>query len=328
MPEMKFIGKIKLFFLTLCIGPMLTISAVGADYPERTVKIIVPFSAGGTADILARLLSKELSDSWGKPVVVENKAGAYGIIGTQALAQSPPDGYTLGLLPSTHAINSIVLKNLPYDTMRDFSTLAMVARAPGLLVVNPSLNANDVKAAFELAKASPGAFNYASPGALTAGHRSMELLKRATGADIRHVPYKGGTPAVNDLLAGQVQFLIIAIPSVVSHVNAGKLRALAVTSPQRFEGMPEVPTVSESGYSGFDSVEWYGLFAPARMPQAIAEKLSTDVLRALRNPDIKKRMVAIGAVPGTGGAAELKGTLEGEIAKWTTLAAEMKLQAD
>ena len=156
----------------------------------------------------------------------------------------------------------------------------------------------------------------------------MELLKRASGADIRHVPYKGGTPAVNDLLAGHVQFLIIAIPSVVSHVNAGKLRALAVTSPQRFEGMPEVPTVSESGYSGFDSVEWYGLFAPARLPQAIAEKLSTDVLRALRNPEIKKRIIAIGAVPGTGGAAELKGALEGEIAKWTTLAAEIKLQAD
>ena len=147
MPEMNFMRKIKIFFITFCFSSMLATSAVFADYPERTVKIIVPFSAGGTADILARLLSKELSDSWGKPVVVENKAGAYGIIGTQALAQSPPDGYTLGLMPSTHAINPIVLKNLPYDTMRDFSTLAMVARAPGLLVVNPSLNANDAKAA-------------------------------------------------------------------------------------------------------------------------------------------------------------------------------------
>ena len=320
--------KFKFFLLGVCVGAMLAASAARADYPERAVRLIVPFSAGGTADIVARLLGKELSDTWGKPVVVENRAGAYGIIGTQALAQSPPDGYTLGLLPSTHAINPIVLNNVPYDTMRDFSAVAVVARAPGLLVVNPSLNARDVKAAFELAKASPGKFNYASPGALTAGHRSMELLKRASGADIRHVPYKGGAPAVNDLLGGQVQFLIIAIPSVVSHVNAGKLRALAVTSPQRFEGMPEVPTVAESGYPGFDSVEWYGLFAPARVPQAIADKLSADVLRALRNPEIRKRMIALGAVPGDGGAAELKAILEGEHAKWVKLAAEIKLQAD
>lgn len=308
--------------LFCCIAP------AHAQFPDRAVRIVVPSTAGGTADILARELGQRLAEVWGKPVVIENKPGGLGVVGAEALARAAPDGYTLAMLPSNHAINPIVMKDLPYDTFRDFAPVAVVAIAPGLLVVNPALEANNAKAAFDLAKANPGKYAYGSPVPLTAGHRSMELLKQAAGVDIRHVPYKGGAQAVTDTMGGHVQFLIISIPSVIGQVKAGKLKALGVTTLKRFEGLPDIPTLAESGFPGFESVEWYGLFAPAGVPPAILEKISADTQRVLREAALRDRMIALGAIAAPGGPRDLEKMLRGEYDRWVRLAPVVKLQAD
>ena len=299
-----------------------------AAYPDRPVHIIVPAPAGGTTDILARILGQRLGEIWGQSVIVEDKPGGLGVIATDAVAKAAPDGYTLGLFASNHAINPIVIK-LPYDAFKDFAAVHIVATVPGLLVVNKAqITAPDLAGAVAEARANPGKYNYASPLPLTAGHRSMELLKHEAKIDIQHIPYNGGPPAVNDLLAGHVQFLVIAIPTVAPYVAAGRLRALAVTSPQRFEGLPDVPTVAESGYPGFDSVEWYGLFTRAGVPPAVIQKVSADVQLVLARPDIRKQFLAFGAIPGTGGPAEMQGLFQAEYDRWHKLAGEVDLRAD
>ena len=300
-----------------------------AQAPDRPLRIIVPASAGGAADIIARELGRRITDLKGRPVVVDNRPGAAGIIGTEALARSPADGTTVGLLPSNHAINPIVMKNLPYDTFRSFSPVAMVAMAPGLLVVNPAqINARDAKAAFDLAKANPGKFNYGSAVPLTAGHRSMEMLKQLSGAEIQHVPYKGGAPALADLLAGHVQFMIGAIPTFLPQVKAGQLRALGVTTSQRFEGLPDVPTIASTGFPGFESVEWYGMFAPAGVPDTVVQQLASDIQEVLRTPDMKRRLIELGAYAAPGGPKEMAKVLNDEYARWTKLSATIKLQVE
>lgn len=303
--------------------------AQAQDFPDRQVRLIVPSSTGGTADILTRLIGQKLSEMWNQPVVVDNRPGGLGVVGGEALARSRPDGYTIGLLPSNHAVLTVVKKDLPYDGKKDFLPVATVAVTPGLLVVNDALaKARNAKEAFDIAKANQGKFNYASPVALTAGHRSMELLNHLTGARIQHVAYKGGAQAVTDLIGGQVQFLIIAIPSVIGHVKAGKLRALGVTTLTRFEGLPEVPTLAESGFPGFESVEWYGLFMPAGVPKARVDKVEADVRRLMSSPEMRDRLVAIGAVATPGGGADMARMFDREVALWTRLSADIKLQTD
>ncbi len=303
--------------------------AARAEFPDHAVRLIVPATAGGTADILARLLGQKLSELWSQPVVIDNKPGGPGIIADETLARSKPDGYTLGMATSSRAIAPLVLKGLSYDAKKDFAAVATIATSPGLLVVNSSaLDVKTAKEAFDLARANPGKYNYASPVALTNGHRSMELLKRASGTQIQHVPYKGGAQAVTDLMGGQVQFLVISIPSVIGQVKTGKLRALGVTTLQRFEGLPDVPTLAETGFPGFESVEWYGLYMPAGAPAAVIDKVAADVQRVLRNPEVRERFIALGATPAPGGPADLDKLFDKDYSLWTRLASEIKLQSD
>ncbi len=300
-----------------------------AAFPDRPVRIIAPSPAGGAIDTLARILGQKLSELWGQSVIVENRPGGLGVIGTDAVAKAAPDGYTIGLLASNHAINPLVVHDLPYDTFASFAPVATVAVVPGVLVVNSSaLDVHDLKGAVDAARAHPGKYNYASPLALTAGQRSMELLKHDAQVNIQMIPYNGGPPAVNDLLAGTVEFLVIAIPTVSPYIASGRLRALAVTSPQRFEGLPDVPTVAESGYPGFNSVEWYAMFTSSAVPAAILQKLSTDIDAVLARPDIRAQFLKIGAYPGQGGAAELQGRLQGEYDRWKGLLKDIDLRAD
>lgn len=318
-----------LFSAAVLMFGVLAFSPARADFPERPVRFIVPATAGGTADILARLLAQKLGDAWGKPLIVDNKPGGPGVVADETLARSKPDGYTMGLATSSRAIAPLVLKNLSYDVKKDFAAVATVATSPGLLVVNSSaLDVKTAKEAFDLAKANPNKYNYASPVALTNGHRSMELLKRASGAQIQHVPYRGGAQAVTDLVGGQVQFLVISIPTVIGQVKAGKLRALGVTTLQRFEGMPDVPTLAETGFPGFESQEWYGIYMPAGVPAAIIDKVAADIQRILRSPDVRERFIALGAVPAPGGPADLDRMFQKESELWTRLASEIKLQPD
>ena len=270
-----------------------------------------------------------MSALWGQSVIVENRPGGLGVIGTDAVAKAMPDGYTVGLMASNHAINPLVVHDLPYDTFKSFTPVATVAVVPGVLVVNKdALDVKDLKGAVDAARDNPGKYNYASPLALTAGQRSMELLKHDAKIDIQMIPYNGGPPAVNDLLAGNVQFLVIAIPTVAPYIASGRLRALAVTSPQRFEGLPDVPTISESGYPGFDSVEWYAMFTRSGVPAAVVQKLSTDVDAILARPEIQAQFLKLGAYPGQGGAAELAARLGGEYERWRVLIKDINLQAN
>ena len=308
---------------------MLAFAPARADFPDKPVRFIVPATAGGTADILARLLAQKLGDVWGQALIVDNKPGGPGVVADETLARAKADGYTMGLATSSRAVAPLVLKNLPYDVRKDFAAVATVATSPGLLVVNSSaLDVKTAKEAFDLARANPNKYNYASPVALTNGHRSMELLKRASGAQIQHVPYRGGAQAVTDLVGGQVQFLVISIPTVLGQVKAGKVRALGVTTLQRFEGMPDVPTLAETGFPGFESLEWYGIYMPAGVPAAVIEKVSNDIQRILRSPDVRERFIALGAVPAPGGPADLNRLFQKDYDLWTRLSTEIRLQPD
>ena len=308
---------------------LLHLAPAHADFPDHPVRLIVASTPGGTADIVGRLLAQKLGALWNTTVIVDNRPGGPGIVADELLAHSKPDGYTIGLAGSTHAIVPLVIKNLNYDGKRDFAAVGTVATAPGLLVVNSSLiDVKTAKEAFDLARANPGKYNYASPIALTNGHRTMELLKRASGTQIVHVPYRGGAQAVTDLMAGQVQFLVISIPTVIGQVKAGKLRALAVTTLQRFEGLPDVPTLSETGFPGFETMEWMGVYMPAGAPASVIDKVSADIQRIVRSPDLRERFVALGLIPAPGGPADLDKLFDKDFSLWSSLIKEVKLQVD
>ncbi len=300
-----------------------------AEFPDRPIHLIVPTAAGGTADIIARMVGPRLAAVWGQSVIIEDRGGGLGVVGTDAVAKAAPDGYTIGLFPSSQAVDPLVIHDMPYDPFKSFSAVAMVATAPGLLVVNAKeVSATDVKGAVDAARANPGKYNYASAVPLTAGHRSMELLKHIAGLDIQNIPYNGGGPAVADLLAGHVQFMIGAVPSLAPQVASGRLRALAVTSPQRFDGMPNVPTLNESGYPGFDSVEWYGIFTQAAVPPAVVQRMSTDIQRVMAQDDVRKQLLALGAIASPSTPEQLQATLLAEYQRWHDLAGQVDLHAD
>ena len=336
MSKLDFMLPLILKPKSLLIRALVVIAAVGiwvpatkAGFPDRPVHLILPAPAGGTLDLLGRILGQELSKSWDQPVVIENRPGSLSVIGTNVVAKAAPDGYTLGLLPSNDAVNPIVLQDLPYDTFKSLAPVAPVAIVPGVLVINPKrFEVPDLGAALVAARADPGKYFYASPGNLTAGHRAMELLKHDAGIDIQHVPYDGGPPAVLDLLAGRVQFLIIASPSAEPYILSGQLRALAVTSQHHFEGLPDIPTVAESGFPGFEEVEWYGVFAPAGTPPQVIGKVATDIQQLLSRPDIKRKLFSLGAITGSGGPQAMQLMLQDEFDRWRTLTALIKLRPD
>ncbi len=290
------------------------------DWPRREVRIFVGFSAGGTTDIVARLISSDLHRAWGQPIVIENRAGATGNIAAELVARSKPDGYTL-LMGSVGplAINASLFKTMPFDNLRDLTPIALVAHVPNMLVVNPQVPAATFAEFVALVKANPGKYFFASTGSGTSSHLSGELLKLQAGLEMTHVPYKGAV-ALNDVLSGeQVHAMFATIPSAIQLVRSGKLRALAVTSASRSAGVPELPTIAESGYPDFDASSWFGLVGPAGLPREIVTKVSGEVARALKNPELREKFVQQGADP-VGSTPEAFGEyMRAETAKWAKL---------
>ena len=287
------------------------------DYPTKPIRLVVPFAAGGATDVLARLVGERLTASLGQQVVVDNRPGAGGNIGSDIVARAEPDGYTILMgAVGTHAINPSLYPKMPYDPVKDFAPVTLVASVPNVLVVNPEVPANSVQELIDLAKAKPGELNFASSGNGTSIHLSGELFKAMTGTDIVHVPYKGSGPAVTDLLGGQVQMMFDNMPSSLPHVKAGKLRALGVTSAARSPALPEVPTIAEAGVPDYDATSWFGIQAPAGTPEPVVARLQGAIVQALGEPEMRQRMADLGAEPVGDTPAEFGRFIAAEIAKW------------
>lgn len=303
--------------------------AQASSYPNKPIRIIVPFPVGGIADTFSRTIGVKLTEVWGQPVVVENKTGAGGNIGAEIVAKSPPDGYTLvmGNIGS-HAVNVSLFKTIPFDPIKDFVPIAHVLDAEGLLVVNPSVNANSVREILEMSRAQPGKLSYASGGLGTTSHLAGELFKSTAKVDIVHVPYKGNAPAITDLLGGQTQMLFATMPTVLPHVKAGKLRAIASIGLVRTAALPDVPTVAESGLPGFEVSNWIGLFAPGGTPSDIVAKLNAEVQKIMRSPDVQKRLEAEGArfIPTT--PAQFAAFQKEELVKWAKIIKDANIRAE
>ena len=317
--------RITLAALLLCT----TALAVAQSYPSRPVRLIAPSTPGDAPDVIARLIALRLSPVLGQPVVVENRPGAGGVIGSEVAAKSAPDGYTLIMgNAGSHGINAAVYSKLPYDIQRDFAPVSQVAIAPNVMVINPAIPAKSVAEFIAYAKSQPGKLSYASGGNGSSAHMSMELFKAMSGVDIQHVPYKGSSPALTDVMAGQVAVFIGNMPPTVPLVKAGKLRALAVTTKARSALMPELPTISEAGLPGFETVAWFGVLAPTGTPPEIVKKLSTEIGKIARSPEMREKLLAMGAEPIGGTPGEFKAVIDSDIAKWKALAQKEGIKVD
>jgi tripartite-type tricarboxylate transporter receptor subunit TctC len=305
----------RLITAALLSAPFTVFAQLDA-FPAKPIRIVVPFPPGGATDVAARLIATRMSEKWGQAVVIDNRAGAGGNVGSDIVAKSAPDGYTLVMgVTGSHAINTSLYSKMPYDPVADFIAISQVAVVPNVIVVHPSVPASTLAELVALARREPGKLNYASLGNGTAAHLGMEMLKSAAGIDITHVPYKGSAPAVSDLLAGQVQMMVDGLPSALPHIKAGKLRAIAITSLRRSPALPDLPTVAEN-YPGFYADAWSGLFAPKGTPPAVVDKLSVEVQRILRLPDVREKLAGLGAEPVGSTPAEFSAHVKREIDKW------------
>ncbi|QKH37648.1 tripartite tricarboxylate transporter substrate binding protein [Achromobacter pestifer] len=287
-----------------------------AAYPDKPVRIVVGFSAGGTTDVIARIMAKELTESLGQSFVVENKPGAGSNIATDQVKRAEPDGYTLLFVAVTSAINQTLYKNVNFDLTKDFTPVALGAKVPNILVVNPAVPVKTVQELVEYAKKNPGKLAFASSGSGTSIHMAGELFKMQTGIDVLHVPYKGSAPAVTDLIGGQVQFMFDNMPSAWPHVQSGKLRALAVTTTERSKSAPDVPTMKESGFANFDVSSWFGLIAPAGTPPDVVNKLNAAMVKALDKPEVQLSFEKLGAVGVKTTPAEFGQFIKSEVEGW------------
>lgn len=298
-------------------------------FPSKPVRFVVGFTPGGPSDILARALGQKLGERWGEQVVIENRPGAGGNIAAEVVAKSAPDGYTWLLgNNSILATNASLYRKLGYDPVRDFAPVALVAIQPNILVVNPQVPAHSVQELIALARARPGELNYASSGSGAAAHLSGELFKKMAGVDIVHVPYKGAQPALTDVIAGEAQLMFATSASVLPCVKAGRLRALAVTSARRSATAPQLPTVAEAGVPGFEAITWHGVVVPAATPQPIVERLNRDIVSALRAPDVRERLEALGAEVMAGTPREFADYIAREIPKWAKVVKDSGARAD
>jgi tripartite-type tricarboxylate transporter receptor subunit TctC len=288
-----------------------------AAFPTRPITIVVPFSAGGTTDILARVVGQYLSKDLGQPVVVDNRPGAGGNIGAQAVSRAAPDGYTLLMgTVGTHAINQSLYKKMAFDPIKDFAPLTRVALVPNLLVANPSQPYKNVKEMIAYAKANPGKVTFGSSGNGSSIHLSGELFQHMAGVEMQHVPYRGSSPAVTDLIGGQIAVMFDNMPSAIGYVKSGKLRALAVTTPKRSPALPDVPTIAEAGVPGYGATSWFGLLAPANTPAPVVTKLNASILKALADPEVKKKLAEQGAEPHGEKPEQFAEFIKSETAKW------------
>ncbi len=299
--------------------------ALAEDWPSRPIQVVVPFGAGGAADILARLVGDKLATALGQPIVIEDKPGAGGNIGAAAVARANPDGYTLLMSGSpTHSVGPYLYKDLSYDPMRDVPPVAMLAVAPNLLVVDASLPVHSVADLVALARAKPHSVTYSSAGVGTSGYLAAELLKASADLDISHVPYKSGPEAVTGVLSGNVTFMFFTLPALLPQVEAGRLRALAIASAQRSPLVPDVPTIAEAGYPGFDVIAWYALFAPRGTPAPVVARLTSEVQKILERDDVRAEMAKLGAEPHYLSPQGLADYVATESPKWGPLLKTIK----
>lgn len=302
--------------------------AFGQEYPNRPIRMIVPFPPSAGSDLVARLVGVILSERLGQNVVVDNRSGAGGTLGAEIAAKSPPNGYTMLTISTSHAVNVSLYKKLQYDMLRDFAPITLVASAANILSVNLSTPAATVKELVTLLRAKPGQFHFASSGVGSSSHLAGELFKSLTAAEIVHVPYKGSGPALTGLLGGEVQLAFFSIPSTLPHVKTGKLRALGVGSLTRSKLMPELPTLAEAGVPNYDAGTWYGVLVPAQSPRAIVNRLNGEIRQGLEKADIRERLVALGAEPLSSSPEEFAAYLKSEIVKYADIVKKMGVRLE
>ncbi len=314
--------------LAAAIAATATIAAHATTaYPSRPIRIIVAYTPAGTTDILARLVGQKLSERWGQPVIVENRAGAAGNIGTEVAAKATPDGYTLIMgTAGTHGINVSLYRKLNWHPVKDFAPVSLIAMVPNIMVVNNALPFRSVKDLIAYAKANPGKLSYGSPGNGSTAHLSMELFKSMTGTNLVHIPYKGSAGVLADVMGGQIAVTIDNMPVYLPHVKSGKIRALAVSPAKRSTAAPDIPTIAESGVPGYDSGAWFGLLAPAGTPKDIVNKLSVEIARILKQPDVHKRISELGGEPVGSTPEEFAALIKSEIAKWAKVIKEAHVE--
>ncbi len=306
--------------LTALAGLAATRGARAQSFPSRPITIVVPYPAGGPVDVTARLIAQSVGNNLGQPIAVDHRGGGAGVIGSVAVQHAPPDGHTLILgTNQTHATNQSLLKNYPYDAVKDFAAVAGIADIPHVLVVRRGLEAENVGALVALARKSPGALNYASTGVGSAPHLAAELFKTRAGVDLQHIPFRGSAPMTTELLAGRVDLTFATLPSVISHIDAGALRALGVASAERAARLPHLPTLAESGVAGVEADAWFALFAPANTPAATIERLYNAVSAGLTTEPAANAIAAQGMTLALRSPAELAAWLPGEVAKWAVV---------
>ncbi len=320
--------RLALFGLLIAITSTWSTESRAQSFPSKSVRLIVPFPPGGPADVLGRVYAEKLSAAWSQPVIVENRAGAAGNIGSDMTAKAAPDGYTILLIASSHVINSALYDKLPYDPIKDFTPLSQVAYYSLVLVAHPSVPAQSVSELVALAKAQPGKLALVSAGNGTPTHLTAELFRTAAQIDFLHVPYKGAAPATNDLLAGQGQLMFNNPVSALPHVTAGKLKALAVTGTQRSALAPDIPTIAESGYPGFEAGTWYAFLAPAGLPPEISKKLSMDIVAITKQDDLKARFAKMGIEALGSTPEQLTEVMQADLVKWSAVIRNANIKLD
>ena len=312
------------------VAPLLVVAAdaTGPGFPSRPMRIVVPATPSGGTDILARTLAQRFAEVWGVAVIADNRPGASGIIGSDIVAKAPADGHTLLLAFTTHVTNPSLQPKLPYDTLNDFAPVSRVAAIPSVLVVHPSLAARTVKEVIALAQSKPGQITYATAGTGSATHLSAVLLESMTGVRLVHIPYKGAAPALQDLLGGQVAMMFGNMASTMPHVQAGRLRAIAVTSKQRSSAAPQLPTMAESGLPGYEATAWFALLAPAHTPESVINRINAETVAALSLPEVRERLAGLGAdaLPST--PAELGAYIKTELIKWGKVIREAGIKGE
>ncbi|ABM59984.1 Uncharacterized protein UPF0065 [Verminephrobacter eiseniae EF01-2] len=309
-------------------APSVALAQNGSDYPSRPIRLVVPYPPGGGTDVIARIVQERLQPLLGQPVLIDNRGGAAGSIGTELVAKSAPDGYTVLFTLSSHTINPAIYAKLAFDTAKDFAPVAMVASLPQILVAHTQFAPNSVADLVALAKTRPGAISFASAGNGSPGHLAGELLKLRTGTRMTHIPYRGGAPAVTDVIGGQVPLLWVSIPAAMQFVKAGKLKALAVSTARRSAALPDLPTMQEAGIADFNVDSWYAMFVPAKTPQPAIDKLNRAINAVLRQPDLRDKLLAQGS-EGVGDTPEQLGQIvSAELVRWQQLARQANLHPD
>jgi tripartite-type tricarboxylate transporter receptor subunit TctC len=316
------------WLVAFAFAAVLAADSAADAYPDRPVRIVVPFAPGGLNDVVARLVQPHLEKALGQPVIVDNRPGASGSLGTDAVAKATPDGHTLVMVASSHTVLPATHAKLPYDAERDLAPVAMVGRNPLLFVINAKLPAKSLGEFIALAKAEPGKFNYASPGAATQTHLVAELFAQAAGIKLQHIPYRGGAPTIMALVSGEAHFTVISPLVSMPQINAGALRAIAAGSLARDPQLRDLPTVAEQGFPGFEAIQWVGLLTTAGTPRPIVDRLNAEVNKALRDPDVIDKLAKQGISPAGGSADVFQQTIASEIGRWSAIARSANIKAE